>query len=66
MEHRAKLIDLAAFLDRIERAAGEPGQRDDFRMIAFRAALLQREQFIGVEVAFVVGLSRSWQDRLFA
>jgi hypothetical protein len=37
MEHRAKLIDIAAFLDRVERAAGEGG--DDFRMVAFRDAV---------------------------
>jgi hypothetical protein len=35
MEARAKLIDLAAFLDRVDRAAGT----DDFRMTAFRQAL---------------------------
>jgi hypothetical protein len=35
MEARAKLIDLAAFLDRVERAEGT----DDFRMAAFRQAL---------------------------
>lgn len=35
MEHRAKLIDVAAFLDRVERAEGE----DDFRIRAFRDAL---------------------------
>jgi hypothetical protein len=35
MEARAKLIDLAAFLDRVERASG----KDDFRMAAFRQAL---------------------------
>ena len=35
MEARAKLIDLAAFLDRVDRAAGT----DDFRMTAFRLAL---------------------------
>ncbi|MCI0743795.1 MAG: hypothetical protein L0Y58_00165 [Verrucomicrobia subdivision 3 bacterium] len=35
MEARAKLIDLGAFIDRIERAAGD----DDFRMRAFRQAL---------------------------
>ena len=29
LEHRAKLIDLAAFLDRIDRAGGD---RDDFRI----------------------------------
>jgi hypothetical protein len=35
MESRAKLIDLAAFMDRVERATGN----DDFRMKAFRTAL---------------------------
>ena len=32
---RSKLIDLAAFLDRVERSRGD----DDFRVAAFRAAL---------------------------
>lgn len=32
---RSKLIDLAAFLDRVDRAEGE----EDFRLRAFRAAL---------------------------
>lgn len=32
---RSKLIDLAAFLDRLDRAAGE----EDFRVRSFRAAL---------------------------
>ena len=35
MEARAKLIDLAAFLDRVDRAPGEA----DFRLAAFREAL---------------------------
>jgi hypothetical protein len=35
MEARSKLIDLAAFIDRMERAEGD----DDFRMKAFRLAL---------------------------
>jgi hypothetical protein len=35
MEARAKLIDLAAFLDRFDRAPGEP----DFRLRAFIKAL---------------------------
>jgi hypothetical protein len=35
MDARSKLIDLAAFLDRVERATGE----DDFRIKAFREAL---------------------------
>lgn len=35
MDARSKLIDLAAFIDRVERATGE----EDFRMKALRAAL---------------------------
>lgn len=35
LDARSKLIDLAAFLDRVERADGE----DDFRLRSFRAAL---------------------------
>lgn len=35
MEARAKLIDLAAFLDRVDRAPGE----DDFRVKALRKAM---------------------------
>ena len=35
MDARSKLIDLAAFLDRVDRAEGEP----DFRLAAFRKAL---------------------------
>ena|ERR1043165_6657740 len=38
MEHRAKLIDIAAFLDRVDRAEGTAGN-EDFRMAAFRDAL---------------------------
>ena len=35
LEHRAKLIDIAAFLDRCERADGT----DDFRLRALRTAI---------------------------
>lgn len=35
MEARARLIDLAAFLDRLDRAEGEA----DFRLTAFKQAL---------------------------
>ena len=35
MDARAKLIDLAAFLDRVDRGSGDA----DFRLSAFRAAL---------------------------
>jgi hypothetical protein len=37
MEHRAKLLDIAAFLDRLERSAGEA--MDDFRVAAFKDAI---------------------------
>ena len=35
MDARSKLIDLAGFIDRVERSEGE----EDFRMSAFRQAL---------------------------
>ena len=37
LDARSRLIDLAAFLDRVERAAG----KDDFRMKAFRKAIAE-------------------------
>ena len=37
MEARAKLIDLAAFLDRVDRSKGP----NDFRLKAFRKAMTQ-------------------------
>ena len=40
MDARAKVIDLAAFMDRVERANGE----EDFRMKAFREALKELEK----------------------
>ena len=40
LEHRAKLIDIAAFLDRVDRAAPDgEGKAEDFRLRAFRQAL---------------------------
>ena len=43
MENRAKLIDLAAFLDRVDRAEGEA----DFRLGAFQQAM----RCLGTETA---------------
>ena len=37
MEHRAKLMDIAAYLDRIDRGRGQ--DPTDFRDIAFRKAI---------------------------
>jgi hypothetical protein len=38
IEHRTKVLDLAAFLDRLDRASGLDGS-DDFRLAALRRAL---------------------------
>jgi hypothetical protein len=38
MEHRARIIDIAAFLDRVERA-DTGGDAEDFREASFRQAL---------------------------
>jgi hypothetical protein len=43
LEARAKLIDLAAFLDRVDRAEGNA----DFRLSAFRLALGQLQGDVG-------------------
>jgi len=40
LEARAKLIDLAAFLDRLDRAEGGP----DFRLAAFHQALAELQK----------------------
>jgi len=37
LEHRAKLIDIAAFLDRVDRAEGS--NNDDFRIRSLRHAI---------------------------
>lgn len=39
LEARSKLIDLAAFLDRLDRAPGD----GDFRLAAFKEALVQMQ-----------------------
>src|SRR5712691_5156902 len=38
IEHRTKILDIAAFLDRLDRAR-ERDAEDDFRLVAFRRAL---------------------------
>ncbi len=38
MEHRAKLIDIAAFLDRVDRAAADADLPEDFRVTALKDA----------------------------
>lgn len=41
IEHRARILDIAAFLDRLDRAQPGPGEpaADDFRIAAFRRAV---------------------------
>lgn len=39
LEHRAKLIDIAAFLDRLARATNPETGLNDFRLVAMRKAL---------------------------
>ena len=39
MEHRAHLLAIAAFLDRLERAQGAAAAPEDFRLTALRGAL---------------------------
>ena len=36
LEHRAKVLDIAAFLDRVDRCGAE---EDDFRMVAIRTCI---------------------------
>lgn len=38
MESRTKILDIAAFLDRLDRSMSEDG-RDDFRILAMRDAM---------------------------
>jgi len=54
MDARSKLIDLTAFMDRVERAEGE----EDFRMKGFRGALKELEKG-GCERAAAVLISFS-------
>jgi len=37
LEHRAKVIDIAAFLDRVDRAQGEGASTEDYRRKALEA-----------------------------
>jgi hypothetical protein len=40
LEHRAKVLDLAAFLDRVDRAKPtNGGSADDFRLVSLRGAI---------------------------
>ena len=55
MDARSKLIDIGAFLDRIDRAEGEP----DFRLAAFRTALQQLDTAGGSARAKAVLMSLS-------
>ena len=55
MDARSKLIDIAAFLDRVDRGEGEP----DFRLAAFRKAI---EELDGGEAVRAKGVFMSFSD----
>ena len=55
MDARSKLIDLAAFMDRVQRSEGE----EDFRMKAFRRAL---EELSGKNPERAAGILKSLSD----
>lgn len=53
MDARCKLIDLAAFIDRVERASGE----EDFRMAEFRKAMAELHADSGRAARVLLALS---------
>ncbi len=60
LEHRAKLLDLAAFLDRYDRAGGE----GDFRIDAFREAVKILTEPAPGRARRGARRSRRWRRRL--
>jgi hypothetical protein len=47
LENRARLLEIAAFLDRVERCADAEAGRRDYRYRALRGALRQLSDFEG-------------------
>ena len=41
LENRSRLLDIAAFLDRLDRATTAGPERQDFRLVAFKKALAE-------------------------
>ena len=39
IENRTRILEIAAFLDRLDRASDAPSSQEDFRLLAFRRAL---------------------------
>ena len=58
MDARSKLLDLAAFLDRVDRAGGET----DFRFAAFRKAMLALNAKKGRAEKVLLSLSDPTRD----
>ena len=58
MDARSKLIDLAAFMDRLDRGEGE----EDFRMKAFRKALAELGRKANRAEAVLLALSDPTTD----
>ena len=61
MEMRAKIIDVAAFLDRMERSV-EPNATNDFRMVALRQALCTLSADIPGDISRVYAIQMIFSD----
>lgn len=59
IENRARLLDIAAFLDRIDRYAGATAARDDFR---YRALLQAIELLSGPEGGRTAAIQQLFSD----
>ena len=59
MEQRARIMDVAAFLDRLDRAAEQNGN-DDFRLVAMRKAM---HELVGDEPGRVERVQMIFSDQ---
>jgi hypothetical protein len=54
LENRARLLEIAAFFDRVERCADAAAGRRDYRYVALRDAIAQLSQLEGDACAHVL------------
>ena len=64
MEMRAKIIDVAAFLDRMERSV-EPNATNDFRMVALHQALCALSSDMPGDICRVYAIQMIFSDPTF-
>lgn len=62
LEHRGKLIDIAAFLDRFDRAQPDATTADDFRLDALRRGLALLLETEGCPADRAERLLKLWSD----